>query len=75
MLKYIRMIETTRRMDEKLMAVSHQKVMNATSLKEFQNEIDARKVGHLFIEALRVRYGKQAWHEDTHAKLGGVVQR
>jgi hypothetical protein len=72
MLKYIRMIELTRKMDEKFMAVSHAQVMDAASLKEFQKEIDARKVGHLFIEALRVRYGKTPWHGVPHAKLGGV---
>lgn len=72
MLKYIRMIETTRRMDEKFMAMSHEKVMAAETLEEFQREIDARKVGHLFIESLRVRYGKTPWHDETHAKLGGI---
>lgn len=72
MLKYIKMIELTRKMDEKFMAVSHKKVMAATELKELTKEIDARKVGHLFIEALRVRYGKTPWHDETHAKLGGI---
>jgi hypothetical protein len=69
MLKYIRMIELTRKMDETHV---HGTAMHAETLKEFQKEIAAQNMGHLFIEALRVRYGKRAWHDESHAKLGGV---
>lgn len=72
MKKYIKMIETTRRMDARYMATTHARMLSMDNMKEFTKTINSRRIADLFIEALRVRYGKEAHYENTHAKLGGV---
>lgn len=72
MVKYVKMIELTRKMDARFMATTHAKMLSAGNMKEFNKVINSRRVADMFIEALRVRYGKTPWHDESHAKLGGI---